>query len=131
MEGPRPAETAAKAATKAAQQGPGPVRRFFELIFMLFSAILVLFSWDAASKANEENATLRMELRRSRKPDDGGDRSGTRCTVCLDNPREVLLQNCGHVCVCSDCVSRIRFGGDNRCPICRKLIEGTQSAFIS
>ena len=28
--------------------------------------------------AETENATLRMELRRNRKPDDGGDRSGTR-----------------------------------------------------
>ncbi len=26
------------------------IKRFFELLFMLFSAILVLFSWDSARK---------------------------------------------------------------------------------
>ena len=26
------------------------IKRFFELLFMLFSAILVLFSWDSAKK---------------------------------------------------------------------------------
>ena len=36
-------------------------------------------------------------------------RSGTVCTVCLDNPREVVLQGCGHVCVCGDCASRSGF----------------------
>lgn len=52
---------------------------------------------------------LRSELRRAKQDGgggDGGDRSGTRCTVCLDNPREVVFQECGHVCSCSDCAAR-------------------------
>lgn len=64
-------KTAAKVATVAAQ-GPGPVRRF-RANFMLFH-IFALFSWDAANKANEENATLRMELRRNKKPGQDADR---------------------------------------------------------
>ena len=31
-----------------------------------------------------------------------------RCTVCLDNPREIMYQDCGHVCACSDCTARYK-----------------------
>ena len=71
---------------------------------MLVSAFLVIFSWNSALKATEESAELRSELRRARA--DQADRSGTRCVVCLDNPREVVLQPCGHVCVCQECIKR-------------------------
>jgi len=115
-------------------QSQSAFRRFFELLFMLVSALLVLFSWDSAKKANEENAVLRSELRRAKQDGggggDGGDRSGTRCTVCLDNPREVVFQECGHVCSCSDCAARIRMS-DNRCPVCRKDIVSTKPVYIS
>ena len=96
------ASAAAKAVTKAPQ--PGVFKRLLELLMMLFSAFLVIFAWDTANKAQEESAQLREELRRSK--GEQLDRSGTRCTVCLDNPREVLLQSCGHVCMCKDCASR-------------------------
>ena len=41
---------AATAAASGGGSGPSPMRRFFELIFMLVSAILVIFSWDTAVK---------------------------------------------------------------------------------
>jgi len=106
------------------------IKRFFELLFMLFSAILVLFSWDSARKANEENSILRSELRRAKADSGGGDNSGTRCTVCLDNPREIMYQECGHVCACSDCTARIR-RTDNRCPVCRQDIASIKPVYIS
>jgi len=124
---------AAAASTNSSGGGPSPLRRFFELLFMLVSALLVIFSWDTAVKKSEENEVLRAELRRAREDNKGssdGDRSGTRCIVCLDNPREVLLKGCGHVCVCADCANRIRHE-TNRCPVCRKDIESIQSAYIS
>merc|ERR1711915_850741 len=127
------AGAAAAASTNSSGGGPSPLRRFFELLFMLVSAFLVIFSWDTAVKKSEENEVLRAELRRARQDNKGssdGDRSGTRCIVCLDNPREVLLKGCGHVCVCADCANRIRHE-TNRCPVCRKDIEGIQSAYIS
>ena len=73
-------------------------------MMMLVSAFLVIFSWNSALKAQEESAELRSELRRART--DQADRSGTRCVVCLDNPREALIQPCGHVCACMDCINR-------------------------
>ena len=82
----------------------GVFKRLLELMMMLVSAFLVIFSWNSALKAQEESAELRSELRRART--EQADRSGTRCVVCLDNPREALLQPCGHVCVCQDCIKR-------------------------
>ena len=88
------ASGAAARRVQSSQQG-GVFRRLFELMVMMVSALLVIFAWDTAGKAREESAQLRLELRRAKKLE--AERTGTRCTVCLDNPREVLLQPCGHV----------------------------------
>ena len=95
---------AASKAVKTSPHQPGFLRRIFELLMMLVGSFLVIFAWDTAQKAQEESASLRQELRLARA--EQADKAGTRCTVCLDNPREVLLQPCGHVCVCQDCVNR-------------------------
>lgn len=42
------------------------------------------------------------------------------CVVCLTNPRECVVLNCGHVCVCLDCVEELPT--PRKCPICRGLI---------
>merc|ERR1719309_1663086 len=44
------------------------------------------------------------------------------CVVCLRAEREVILLDCGHVCVCSDCAGRIIRLGHN-CPVCRSSID--------
>jgi len=48
------------------------------------------------------------------------------CNVCLTNPKEVILLNCGHVCVCADCVLKL----NSKCPVCRSHIVGTHPAYI-
>lgn len=48
------------------------------------------------------------------------------CTICLLNPREVILLNCGHVCVCADCCLKL----NQKCPVCRSTIISTHPAFI-
>ena len=85
----------AAAKTVKSSQGPGVFKRLLELLVMLISALLVVFAWETAGKAQEESAQLRQELRLARAGQ--GERTGTRCTVCLDQPREVLIQPCGHV----------------------------------
>jgi len=81
-----------------------------------------------ASKAKEEAASLRGELRLARS--EQADRQGTQCNVCLDRPRETVLQPCGHVCLCLQCADRIR-RGENQCPVCRSRIEKVGQAYIS
>ena len=38
------------------------------------------------------------------------------CVVCLTNPRELVLLDCGHVCLCAECFEQMN---TNTCPICR------------
>ena len=37
------------------------------------------------------------------------------CCICMENPREMVYINCGHLCACVKCERRI----DDKCPICR------------
>ena len=39
------------------------------------------------------------------------------CVICLDNPPNVLFNNCGHICICHDCDRESL----NSCPICRAV----------
>ncbi len=45
------------------------------------------------------------------------------CIICLTNPRELVLIDCGHVCLCFECFERMP---NTNCPICRK----TYTSFV-
>lgn len=47
------------------------------------------------------------------------------CSVCMHNQKEVVLQPCGHRCVCQQCCDRI-MNENKQCPVCR----GTISTFV-
>ncbi|VVC96616.1 unnamed protein product [Leptidea sinapis] len=49
------------------------------------------------------------------------------CVVCSENPKEVILLPCGHVCLCEDCSDNIQ----DKCPICRERIDSRAPAFIT
>lgn len=53
-----------------------------------------------------------------------------QCVVCLGAEKEVILLNCGHVCVCADCAGELLRAGHN-CPVCRGSIERIMPAYIS
>ena len=40
------------------------------------------------------------------------------CIICLENPKDVVILNCGHVCACKRCAEQLQ-----TCPICRQNIE--------
>ncbi|TNJ27654.1 Ankyrin repeat protein 2 [Giardia muris] len=54
-------------------------------------------------------------------------KSTTICIVCLTNPKDTLLQPCGHLCACSNCAERIM---NQTCPLCRTPIESVIKAYI-
>lgn len=39
------------------------------------------------------------------------------CVICLINPREIVLLDCGHVCLCMNCLEQMP---NTNCPICRQ-----------
>lgn len=49
------------------------------------------------------------------------------CVVCKNNPKEIILLPCGHVCICGDCNDDIT----HKCPICRTEISNRAVAYIA
>ncbi|KAK2155449.1 hypothetical protein LSH36_240g03028 [Paralvinella palmiformis] len=52
--------------------------------------------------------------------DDEDKANSENCIICLDNGREVVLLECGHVCLCVDCARALP--EPRKCPICRGTI---------
>lgn len=49
------------------------------------------------------------------------------CCVCFQDTSCMLYEPCNHICVCERCDARVL----DRCPICRKDIEGRVSVYFS
>lgn len=79
-------------------------------------------------KAVDERRQLLQELReRTRRLPYNETSQAPPCVICLTNPREVVILECGHVCCCADCAENLA----NTCPICRKPITRFWPAYIS
>jgi hypothetical protein len=51
------------------------------------------------------------------------------CIICQENIKCILILPCKHLCLCSDCTTRLmRYGA--KCPVCRKPINSTMKVFI-
>jgi len=46
------------------------------------------------------------------------------CVVCLENPKEVLILHCKHVCLCRDCARLSSSTWSFQCPVCRERVCG-------
>ena len=62
------------------------------------------------------NATANPDHATNDDPDQANNQEQNACVVCLTNPREVVLLDCGHVCLCLDCLEQMP---SETCPICR------------
>ncbi|XP_047445517.1 mitochondrial ubiquitin ligase activator of nfkb 1-A [Mugil cephalus] len=51
--------------------------------------------------------------------DGAGNHTGSTCVICLTQPRNCILLDCGHVCCCYTCYQALP---QHRCPICRQNI---------
>jgi hypothetical protein len=47
------------------------------------------------------------------------------CTVCLNNPKDILMKPCNHLCACSDCAGKI----SSNCPICARAITAKEKIY--
>jgi hypothetical protein len=61
--------------------------------------------------ATEQNPLLNRNARNSvasqNIPENQSENSS--CVICLTNPRELVLLDCGHVCLCMDCFGKLNF----------------------
>uniref|UniRef100_A0A8C8RHT4 RING-type E3 ubiquitin transferase n=1 Tax=Pelusios castaneus TaxID=367368 RepID=A0A8C8RHT4_9SAUR len=73
----------------------------------------------------QEQEEQRQELEtvwcsRDSPPESGEDPAENTCTICLTEPRECVLLDCGHVCCCFRCFEALP---SRTCPICRRPID--------
>lgn len=97
---------------------------------LLAGLMLRRYVRDRRRKKEEENLKKELEMsRRERRREmrDPNLPENLVCVVCKQNPREIILLPCGHVCLCEDCVMGIQ----EACPVCRRLIEKKSVAYIS
>ena len=52
------------------------------------------------------------------------------CKLCYANPLTHACLPCGHHCLCSECVKRLREYSD-RCPVCRNLVGQDQRIYTT
>ncbi|XP_008548890.1 mitochondrial E3 ubiquitin protein ligase 1 [Microplitis demolitor] len=112
-------------------------RRVYRWLCVIFGAIGLVIGGMLARrywKDREEeriSEELRQNLAETRKARrqrvrDRELRDDQLCVVCRDNPREIILLPCGHVCLCEDCSGSI----NDYCPGCRTAIEQKAAAYI-
>ena len=77
----------------------------------------------------EETEIDQSQISNNRETDPFGVSPQT-CIVCLNEQREVILMNCGHVCVCAGCAMQIMTARPI-CPVCRADIVHVAPAFIA
>ena len=87
---------------------------------------------DRAREQREQERQRRREqqapaTQSSRQGDENQSQANT-CVVCLENPREVVLVDCGHVCLCTDCLQSLP---NRNCPICRRPFTSFVPCFIA
>ena len=74
---------------------------------------------DDLNEIRQQRTTIAGRLNRDRLANEGQD----PCVVCLTNPRECVLLDCGHICICVDCLEALP--SPRECPVCRSPIVRT------
>jgi hypothetical protein len=67
-----------------------------------------------------------VEKHRKRVDEASASQLQSECIICWANPRNAVILECGHICLCRDCYENgaIKLNdADNGCPICRKIIS--------
>ena len=92
-----------------------------------------LQSARAAGAATDRLASIRAgRAERQQQSGNGQVPESLQCVVCLTGEREVILLDCGHVCVCADCAEQLlSLPANPTCPVCRAPILSVMPAYVS
>ena len=107
----------------------------FSFVILLWSLIAtfatILFGWQAV-EVHEENERLKAHLKHRAKGNNSvGVYSMNSCSICLNETVAVIIQPCGHACLCKDCAKKLIENYAQRCPICRNKIRRIQNVYMS
>ena len=66
-----------------------------------------------------ENLSNELEAYQNRASETNKCIKADTCCICLTNPTNIILTDCGHQCICDLCNKNIV---ELKCPLCRTLI---------
>ncbi|XP_041348898.1 mitochondrial ubiquitin ligase activator of nfkb 1-like [Gigantopelta aegis] len=98
----------------------------YKVITIIFGAISTGLTfyliWKFTKKYMEHKRNRRIfdEIRattRTAFESDAAEADSSMCIICLSHPRDVIVLDCGHVCMCSNCAQILP--EPKRCPMCR------------
>ena len=69
------------------------------------------------------------ELRAARERGVYEDNDAQACVICISNPREVVVLDCGHICLCLSCADALPH--PRLCPICRQNVRRIIPVYVS
>lgn len=112
-----------------------PLHRFLTIILggigIVIIGIIAQRWWTKRARRLNEEAIRRQrdgsQKMRRRHVRDRELNELQQCLVCYQNPREIILLPCGHVCLCLDCSERI----NDLCPVCRGKVQTKATAYIA
>ncbi|VDN56804.1 unnamed protein product [Dracunculus medinensis] len=52
------------------------------------------------------------------------------CCICFSNEKSVLFQPCNHICLCTECATKLITSTAPNCPICRARITSYIDVYI-
>lgn len=90
----------------------------------------LLFSWwkTRQARAQRRKDSMRREEAKMQRRKLNRDSTSDHpcCVICRTNPVEVMILECGHVCLCTDCSEMV----SGNCPMCRSPIKRSVAAFL-
>ena len=54
--------------------------------------------------------------------------SAPKCVICIDNPADILVRPCKHVCMCASCSPQM---SDRPCPVCRGRVTTMERIYLN
>lgn len=54
----------------------------------------------------------------------------SKCVVCIENNKEILLEQCNHLCLCNGCAALIIKGSNIQCPMCRVFNTSWKKIYV-
>ena len=120
--------------------GVNPMTYIFEMIERLLLSATVVLSLRPRSPVPDEASVREQRLPRAtnKKTDDlraelDQERDRHLCVVCQDQPKNMIVMPCRHLCLCAGCsreLLRVRQWRGSMCPLCRGRITKILEVYI-
>lgn len=99
------------------------------VLFACGSGILfciALYKYYKQRRLKAENERFLRGMQEESREGNAENVIGEPCVICLENQRDIVILECGHICICHVCAEQI-----SECPVCRGAITRLVSTYRS